>query len=55
MYSILTQKVIHPLEKTISERRYVDAVSDALRQSMNKYKDLIIMGQDISDYGEYLK
>ena len=50
-----SQKVIHPLKKSISERRYVDAVSDALRQSMNKYKDLIIMGQDISDYGGVFK
>ncbi|MEC8679978.1 MAG: dehydrogenase E1 component subunit alpha/beta [Bacteroidota bacterium] len=50
-----SQKVIHPLEKSISERRSVDAVSDALRQSMNKYKDLIIMGQDISDYGGVFK
>ena len=50
-----SQKVIYPVDKSISERRYVDAVSDALRQSMNKYRDLIIMGQDISDYGGVFK
>ena len=50
-----SQNVIYPEEKSISERRYVDAVSDALRQSMDKYKDLIIMGQDISDYGGVFK
>ena len=50
-----TQKVQHPKEKNISERRYVDAISDSLEQSMKKYKDLIIMGQDISDYGGVFK
>ena len=50
-----TQKVQHPKEKNISERRYVDAISDSLHQSMKKYKDLIIMGQDISDYGGVFK
>jgi 2-oxoisovalerate dehydrogenase E1 component len=50
-----TQKVKHPKEKNISERRYVDAISDSLEQSMKKYKDLIIMGQDISDYGGVFK
>ena len=50
-----TQKVQHPKEKSISERRYVDAISDSLHQSMKKYKDLIIMGQDISDYGGVFK
>ena len=50
-----TQKVQHPKEKNVSERRYVDAISDSLEQSMKKYKDLIIMGQDISDYGGVFK
>ena len=50
-----TQKVQHPKEKSTSERRYVDAISDSLHQSMKKYKDLIIMGQDISDYGGVFK
>lgn len=49
------QKVQFPKEKTMSERRYVDAISDSLSQSMLKYKDLIIMGQDISDYGGVFK
>ena len=50
-----TQKVILPKEKTMSERRYVDAISDSLDQNMRKYKDLVIMGQDISDYGGVFK
>ena len=50
-----TQKVSFPSAKSISEKRYVDAISDGLRQSMNRYKDMVIMGQDISDYGGVFK
>ena len=49
------QKVNFPSSKSISEKRYVDAISDGLRQSMNRYKDMVIMGQDISDYGGVFK
>lgn len=49
------QKIIIPKEKSITEMRFVDAISDGLRQSMSKYKDMVIMGQDISDYGGVFK
>ena len=49
------QKIIFPRDKSISEMRFVDAISDGLKQSMNKYKDMVIMGQDISDYGGVFK
>ena len=35
--------------------RFVDAIAEALEQSMNKHKDLIIMGQDIAEYGGVFK
>jgi 2-oxoisovalerate dehydrogenase E1 component len=35
--------------------RFVDAIAEALEQSMDKHKDLIIMGQDIADYGGVFK
>lgn len=35
--------------------RLIDAISNGLRQSMEKYDDLIIMGQDIADYGGVFK
>lgn len=38
-----------------TEKRLVDAVSDGLRQSMQKYDDLVIMGQDIAEYGGVFK
>jgi 2-oxoisovalerate dehydrogenase E1 component len=37
------------------EIRFVDAISEALKQSMQKHKDLVIMGQDIADYGGVFK
>jgi 2-oxoisovalerate dehydrogenase E1 component len=40
-------------EKT--EKRYIDAIQDGLRQSMEKYPDLVIMGQDIAEYGGAFK
>ncbi len=37
------------------EMRFIDAVQDGLRLSMRKHSDLIIMGQDIADYGGVFK
>jgi 2-oxoisovalerate dehydrogenase E1 component len=36
-------------------RRYIDAISDGLRQSMRKHDNLVIMGQDIAEYGGAFK
>jgi len=36
-------------------RRYIDAISDALRLSMRKHNNLVIMGQDIAEYGGAFK
>lgn len=38
-----------------SEKRFIDAISDALRQSMEKYPELVLMGQDIAEYGGVFK
>ncbi|WP_343329801.1 alpha-ketoacid dehydrogenase subunit alpha/beta [Polaribacter staleyi] len=35
--------------------RFIDAISQGLEQSMEKYDDLIIMGQDIAEYGGAFK
>jgi len=40
---------------TITTKRYIDAISDGLRQSMRKYDNLVIMGQDIAEYGGAFK
>lgn len=38
-----------------SDKRFVDAISDALRLALRKYPELIIMGQDIAEYGGVFK
>ena len=38
-----------------TERRFVDAISEGLRQSMEQHDDLVIMGQDIAEYGGVFK
>jgi len=35
--------------------RFVDAISDSLQLSMDKFDDLVIMGQDIAEYGGAFK
>ena len=37
------------------EIRLVDAVSDSLKQSMERHNDLVIMGQDVAEYGGVFK
>ncbi|MGJ8550302.1 alpha-ketoacid dehydrogenase subunit alpha/beta [Winogradskyella wichelsiae] len=37
------------------ELRLIDAISEGLKQSMEKHKDLVIMGQDIAEYGGVFK
>lgn len=36
-------------------KRYIDAISDGLRQAMRKHDNLVIMGQDIAEYGGAFK
>jgi 2-oxoisovalerate dehydrogenase E1 component len=38
-----------------TNKRYIDAVSDGLKQSMRKHDNLVIMGQDIAEYGGAFK
>jgi len=42
-------------EKRFSDKRFVDAISDGLRQSLDKYPELVLMGQDVADYGGVFK
>ena len=37
------------------EMRFIDAISKGLEQSMEKYKTMVIMGQDIAEYGGVFK
>ncbi|MEO6038361.1 MAG: thiamine pyrophosphate-dependent enzyme, partial [Saprospiraceae bacterium] len=37
------------------ELRFIDAISDGLREAMQRHPQLILMGQDIADYGGVFK
>ena len=37
------------------EKRFIDAISEGLKQSMELHPDLVIMGQDIAEYGGVFK
>ncbi len=47
-------EIIKPSD-SVKEKRFVDAITDALRQSMKKHDNLILMGQDIAEYGGVFK
>ncbi len=39
----------------LKEIRFIDAISDSLKQNMERHEDLVIMGQDIAEYGGAFK
>ena len=50
----------HQYEKTIKSNqkkniRFVDAIAEGLEEAMYKYDDLVIMGQDVAEYGGVFK
>lgn len=47
--------VHHLPEGQSSDKRFVDAISDGLKEAMHKHHNLVLMGQDIADYGGVFK
>lgn len=41
--------------QTINEKRFIDAIKEGLQQSMQQHQNLVIMGQDIAEYGGAFK
>lgn len=54
MYYPFCQVPVAPQEGA-AEMRYIDAISDALRLGMQRYPELVLMGQDIAEYGGAFK
>jgi 2-oxoisovalerate dehydrogenase E1 component len=48
-------KLTHHSPFTTHEKRMIDAISEGLKQSMQKHPNLILMGQDIAEYGGAFK
>ena len=46
---------VAPASDTKSTKRLVDAISDGLRQSMEKHGNTVLMGQDVAEYGGVFK
>ena len=55
LFADFDNKPIAPSSDNKTEKRLIDALSDGLRQSMEKHDKLIIMGQDIAEYGGVFK
>jgi len=43
------------VEEPSSEKRFIDAIKEGLEQSMQRHQNLVLMGQDIAEYGGAFK
>ena len=55
VYQEITYQEIKPTIETKKDKRLIDAIGDGLRQSMERHDNLVLMGQDIADYGGVFK
>jgi len=55
MYSPFNFEEQPPANGATTNIRMVDAISDGLKQSMQKYPNTLVMGQDIAEYGGVFK
>lgn len=55
MYAPYTYSEINASTNNKTEKRYLDAITDALRQGMERHSNFVLMGQDIAEYGGAFK
>src|SRR5690349_16460745 len=55
VYAPFIQSVIDPASEKKSEKRFIDAISDGMHQRMERFDNLVLMGQDIAEYGGVFK
>lgn len=55
LYKAFDDTEIQPKTQNKSEIRFVDAISDGLKQAMERHPNLVVMGQDVADYGGVFK
>ena len=55
VYAPYEQEIMGPATDSTSEKRLVDAISDGLRQSMERFPNSVLMGQDVAEYGGVFK
>jgi 2-oxoisovalerate dehydrogenase E1 component len=44
-----------PSSDRVAEKRFIDAIQDGLRMAMRRHRNLVLMGQDIAEYGGVFK
>ncbi|MEZ7505540.1 thiamine pyrophosphate-dependent enzyme [Flavobacterium sp. Arc2] len=54
VFKLYNPEVINPSEDT-EKIRFIDAISTSLTQSMERHDNLVIMGQDVAEYGGAFK
>jgi 2-oxoisovalerate dehydrogenase E1 component len=54
VYALHVPNIISPSENS-REMRLVDAIAEGMKQAMEKHDNLILMGQDIAEYGGVFK
>ena len=55
MYDQRPFAMVSPQNSAKTEKRYLDAITDGMRLSFRKHPNLVIMGQDIAEYGGVFK
>jgi len=55
LYAPFDHKTIHPESDQKTEMRFLDAITDGMKQSMKRHSNLVIMGQDVAEYGGVFK
>jgi len=55
MFALSPKDGIDPMSSNKSEKRFLDAITDAMRQGMQRHSNLVIMGQDVAEYGGVFK
>ena len=55
VYAPHTSRTTLPAGSATTEKKFIQALSDGIRQSMDRYPNLVLMGQDIAEYGGAFK
>lgn len=55
LYAPFDNKPILPATDKTTEKKFIQAISDGLKQSLQQHENLVIMGQDIAEYGGAFK
>jgi 2-oxoisovalerate dehydrogenase E1 component len=55
LYAPFANNEIKAEDTKVSPKRLIDAISDGLKESMKRHENLVLMGQDIAEYGGVFK